>query len=102
LLAGSLRLFWPIAVLWLELGTHLAERHACACPDACLVRLPAIRSCSERAPVLTAISQYVTDMQLRARATSGHLMRPDSRFAHCMRHQPDVIVVPVLRADSLA
>jgi hypothetical protein len=33
---------------------------------------------------------------------AGRPMRPDSRFAHCRRHQPDAIAVPVPRADSLA
>jgi hypothetical protein len=54
--AGALRLFWLLAVLWLELGTYVAQLRACAWPDAALVRLLAY-CCADNAEYLTLLSR---------------------------------------------
>ncbi|EIN11270.1 Metallo-dependent phosphatase [Punctularia strigosozonata HHB-11173 SS5] len=101
-LVAALRLFWILAVLWLELGVYIYQLRSCSWPDDALVSAPPLiraptraeashilvvadpqvldhRSYPDRGAFLTAVSQYMTDMQLRKAwwATTRRL-RPDS------------------------
>ncbi|KAH0827473.1 Metallo-dependent phosphatase-like protein [Lanmaoa asiatica] len=94
-LRNGLRAVWVLAVVWLELGTFRFALHDCRwpdtrqphIPDSRIVRLLVIadpqiidrHSYPGRLPLLSALSQYVVDLNLRKSWNSAfRLLRPNA------------------------
>ncbi|KZV62594.1 Metallo-dependent phosphatase [Peniophora sp. CONT] len=90
-LPSSLRLFWVLIVLWLELGSYYWSTLDCRWPDekldgtvpthVLLVADPQVldeNSYPDRGPALMALSQFIVDLQLRKAWHTALATRPDA------------------------